>query len=105
MILHPIDDKLVKIRLPVLSKKIDENKIKDAHGRVELKKEEILRRAEKFESTKNLRLAERNSSLRRFGQMFHAGDSTETAFAGLLVFSVELSLPSSSIEIERTKTP
>ncbi|CAF2532518.1 unnamed protein product [Rotaria sp. Silwood2] len=47
MLLHPINDDLIHIRLPSLTKKFDENKIKDVDGCIVLKKTDLLQRAQK----------------------------------------------------------
>ncbi|CAF0871759.1 unnamed protein product [Rotaria sp. Silwood1] len=47
MLLHPINDDLIHIRLPSLTKKFDENKIKDVDGCIILKKIDLLQRAQK----------------------------------------------------------
>ncbi|CAF0802751.1 unnamed protein product [Rotaria sordida] len=47
MLLHPINDALIHIRLPSLTKKFDENKIKDTDGCIVLKKIDLLQRAQK----------------------------------------------------------
>jgi hypothetical protein len=47
MLLHPINDDLIRIRLPSLTKKFDENKIKEADGCIVLNKIDLLQRAQK----------------------------------------------------------
>ncbi|CAF4366722.1 unnamed protein product, partial [Adineta steineri] len=47
MLLHPINDELINIRLPSFTEKFDENKIKDADGYIRLKKFDLLQRAQK----------------------------------------------------------
>ncbi|CAF3843790.1 unnamed protein product [Adineta steineri] len=47
MLLHPINDDLINIRLPSFTEKFDENKIKDADGYIRLKKFDLLQRAQK----------------------------------------------------------
>lgn len=54
MLLHPINDDLIKIRLPPLTKKFDENKIKDVDGCIGLTKIDLLQRAEKYYQNKIL---------------------------------------------------
>ena len=48
MLLHPVHDDLIRIRLPSLTKKFDDNKIKDADGCIVLNKIELLQRAQKY---------------------------------------------------------
>jgi hypothetical protein len=48
MLLHPINDDLIQIRLPSLTKKFDENKIKDVDGCILLRKIDLLQRAQKY---------------------------------------------------------
>jgi ribosome biogenesis GTPase A len=48
MLLHPINDDLIRIRLPSLTKKFDENKIKDVDGCIVLNKIDLLQRAQKY---------------------------------------------------------
>jgi ribosome biogenesis GTPase A len=48
MLLHPINDDLIHIRLPSLTKKFDENKIKEADGCIVLNKIDLLQRAQKY---------------------------------------------------------
>jgi len=48
MLLHPINDNLIHIRLPSLTKKFDENKIKEADGCIVLNKIDLLQRAQKY---------------------------------------------------------
>jgi ribosome biogenesis GTPase A len=48
MLLHPINDDLIHIRLPSLTKKFDENKIKDVDGCIVLNKIDLLQRAQKY---------------------------------------------------------
>jgi hypothetical protein len=48
MLLHPINDDLIRIRLPSLTKKFDENKIKEADGCIVLNKIDLLQRAQKY---------------------------------------------------------
>jgi hypothetical protein len=48
MLLHPINDDLIHIRLPSLTKKFDENKIKEADGCIILNKIDLLQRAQKY---------------------------------------------------------
>ena len=47
MLLHPVNDDLIFIRLPSLTKTFDENKIKDANGFIVLRKMDLLQRAQK----------------------------------------------------------
>ena len=47
MLLHPVNDDLVFIRLPSLTKTFDENKIKDVEGFIVLRKMDLLQRAQK----------------------------------------------------------
>ncbi|CAF3398891.1 unnamed protein product [Rotaria socialis] len=47
MLLHPVNDDLIYIRLPSLTKKFDENKIKDSDGCIVLRKIDLLQRAQK----------------------------------------------------------
>jgi hypothetical protein len=48
MLLHPINDNLIHIRLPPLTNKFDGNKIKDVDGCIVLKKIDLLQRAQKY---------------------------------------------------------
>ena len=50
MLLHPINNNLVRIRLPPITKKFDENKIKEADGCIVLNKIDLLQRAQKYVS-------------------------------------------------------
>jgi hypothetical protein len=52
MLLHPINDDLIRIRLPSLTKKFDENKIKEADGCIVLNKIDLLQRAQKYPKKK-----------------------------------------------------
>jgi len=47
MLVHSINDNLIHIRLPSLTKKFDENKIKEADGCIVLNKNDLLQRAKK----------------------------------------------------------
>jgi hypothetical protein len=47
MLLHPIDNDLIRIRLPPLTKQFDESKIKEADGCIVLNKIDLLQRAQK----------------------------------------------------------
>jgi hypothetical protein len=47
MIVHSINENLIHIRLPTLTKKFDENKIKEADGCIVLNKIDLLQRAQK----------------------------------------------------------
>ena len=47
MLLHGVNDKLINIRLPPLSIKQDDNKIKDIDGCIILKKDQLLQRAQR----------------------------------------------------------
>ncbi len=49
MLLHRINDDLIRIRLPSLTKKFDENKIKEADGCIVLNKIDLLQRAQKYQ--------------------------------------------------------
>lgn len=53
MILHSINDDLIQIRLPSLTKKFDENKIKDTDGCIILNKLDLFQRAQKYFEKKN----------------------------------------------------
>ena len=48
MLLHPIHEDFIQIRLPSLTKKFDENKIKDVDGCIVLRKIDLLQRAQKY---------------------------------------------------------
>jgi len=48
MVIHPINDNLIHIRLPSLTKKFNENKIKEADGCIVLNKIDLLQRAQKY---------------------------------------------------------
>jgi hypothetical protein len=48
MLIHPINDNLIHIRLPSLTKKFNENKIKEADGCIILNKIDLLQRAQKY---------------------------------------------------------
>lgn len=49
MLLHPVKDGLVNIRLPLLSEQLDGHKIKDANGSVPLNKTDLFQRAQKYD--------------------------------------------------------
>jgi hypothetical protein len=48
MLLHSVNDDLINIRLPSLTNKFDENKIKDSDGCILLKKLDLLQRAQRY---------------------------------------------------------
>ena len=50
MLIHPINNDLIRIRLPPITQKFEENKIKDADGCIVLNKLDLLQRAQKYVS-------------------------------------------------------
>ena len=50
MLLHPVNDDSIHICLPLLTKKFDENKIKDIDGCISLRKIDLLQRAQKYKT-------------------------------------------------------